>query len=72
MKRILLILAATLLAGIVCGCDEEKTLPYIPVDRPDDTPPASEDPESHTVTYRLVKVACTAGAVQAFSVQNRE
>lgn len=56
MKRILLILAAALLAGIVCGCDEEKTLPYIPVDRPDDTPPASEDPESYTVTYQLVKV----------------
>lgn len=57
MKKYAVILAAALLAGTLCGCDDEPTLPFIPVEKPDDTtPPSGDDPATHTVTYRLDKV----------------
>lgn len=43
------------------GCDEETTLPYIPVEKPDNnTPPEGDDPDTYTVTYRLDKVLLCA------------
>lgn len=57
MKKYAIILAAALLAGAFCGCDDQASLPFIPVEKPDDeTPPAGEDPATQVVTYRLDKV----------------
>lgn len=61
MKKYAIILAAALLAGTFAGCEDEATLPYIPVEKPDDTtPPDGKDPATHTVTYRLDKVLLCA------------
>ena len=50
-------IAAALSACAFSSCDEETTLPHIPVEKPEDnTPPSGEDPETYTVTYRLDKV----------------
>ena len=57
MKKYVIMIAAALSACAFSSCDEETTLPYIPVEKPEDnTPPSGEDPETYTVTYRLDKV----------------
>ena len=57
MKKYVIKIAAALSACAFSSCDEETTLPYIPVEKPEDnTPPSGEDPETYTVTYRLDKV----------------
>lgn len=61
MKKYVIILAAALLAGSLTGCEDDATLPFIPVEKPDDnTPPSGDDPATHTVTYRLDKVLLCA------------
>ena len=57
MKKYVIMIAAALSACAFSSCDEETTLPHIPVEKPEDnTPPSGEDPETYTVTYRLDKV----------------
>ena len=54
MKKYAIILTAALFVCAFSGCDEETTLPYIPVEKPDiNTPPEGDDPDTYTVTYRL-------------------
>lgn len=61
MKKYAIILTATLFVCAFSGCDEEATLPYIPVEKPDDnTPPEGDDPDTYTVAYRLDKVLLCA------------
>lgn len=61
MKKYAIILAAALLAGSLTGCEDDATLPFIPVEKPDDkTPSSGDDPATHTVTYRLDKVLLCA------------
>lgn len=56
MKKYTIILIAALVACAFSACDEKTTLPYIPVEKPDPTPPSGENPDTYTVTYRLDKV----------------
>ena len=45
MKKYAIILTAALFVCAFSGCDEETTLPYIPVEKPDNnTPPEGDDP----------------------------
>lgn len=61
MKKYAFILAAVLLACAFSGCEDEATLPFIPVEKPDDSnPPTGEDPDTYTVTYGLDKVLLCA------------
>ena len=61
MKKYAIILTAALFVCAFSGCDEEATLPYIPVEKPDDnTPPEGDDPDTYTVAYRLDKVLLCA------------
>ena len=76
MKKYAIILTAALFVCAFSGCDEEATLPYIPVEKPDNnTPPEGDDPDTYTVemdtftlknptrpgyTYRLDKVLLCA------------
>ena len=61
MKKYAIILTAALFVCAFSGCDEETTLPYIPVEKPDDnTPPEGDDPDTYTVAYRLDKVLLCA------------
>lgn len=56
MKKYAIILIAALFACAFSACDEETALPYIPVEKPDPTPPSGENPDTYTVIYRLDKV----------------
>lgn len=59
MRKLTLLLAVALIACALPACEEETTLPYDPVENPDDnTPPVEdpEDPEPQTVTYRIAEV----------------
>ena len=61
MKKYAIILTAALFVCAFSGCDEETTLPYIPVEKPDNnTPPEGDDPDTYTVAYRLDKVLLCA------------
>lgn len=61
MKKYAIILTAALFVCAFSGCDEEATLPYIPVEKPDNnTPPEGDDPDTYTVAYRLDKVLLCA------------
>ena len=47
MKKYVIMIAAALSACAFSSCDAETTLPYIPVEKPEDnTPPSGEDPET--------------------------
>ena len=51
MKKYAIILTAALFVCAFSGCDEEATLPYIPVEKPDNnTPPEGDDPDTYTDT----------------------
>ena len=59
MKKYAIILTAALFVCAFSGCDEETTLPYIPVEKPDNnTPPEGDDPDTYTVTTGSTRCCC--------------
>lgn len=57
MKQFAFLLIAACSFALLSGCEEKQTLPYIPVEEPEDSTPATgEDADPLTVNYELDKV----------------